>query len=242
VPTLSQFPKNLAFTAFQIGSPAAGGNSAVNWGLVLWHNVTTPAGVSMAPTPSATIVDAVVSSSAMPGMLAPYGLNSAGNGGYIDGAFLAHEPTLPAIALAVASGVPLEQIVVLSIGAGLMPTYMSADTSQWGAQQWMGNDPTANYSGIEPFLLGGNPSPMLSMALNGTTAMLTPQLAQLMLGDRFFCLSPKLSPPLSEADSSTAAQNELLAAANGDPNIPAAIEFVTKYWSNACQPAPIATT
>lgn len=247
VPLVRDFTaQNLVFTSFQVGGPPGGANR--NWGPVLFHNLPVPAGQPLQSPPEANIVDAVVASSAMPGMLGPYfpGVTGRahpaptdGTGGLIDGAFLAHDPTMAAVSLAVSCGVPLEQIAVLSIGAGLMPTYVANDTRYWGAAQWMGEDPKIDYQPVSPFLLGGNPSPLLSMALNGTTTLLAPNLAQLLLGERFYAISPVLDPPLTEANAGTAAQQELLNAANGI-DLEAAAAFVRRYWQNPRQPPRLA--
>jgi len=57
--------------------------------------------------------------------------------GYIDGGLVANNPSLCAIGRAVKSGVPLEEIVVLSIGAGFSPAYIEGERLDWGYKQWI---------------------------------------------------------------------------------------------------------
>jgi hypothetical protein len=250
VPVLGQFPRNLVLTSFQVGSPAQvqPATGPTPWGPLLFHNVDLPWGTPFAPTPETSIVEAVVSSSAIPGMIGAYypgytgtdkSAQAPGVMGQIDGAFFAHDPTLAAIAVAVAAGVPLEQIVVLSIGAGRTQSYLP-DTRGWGAYDWMGTTPPRTGTGnLAPFLLGGGVSPMVSLALNGTSAMLTPNLAKLLLGDRFLCLSPVLDPFPTEAQVDEATQKQLLDAADQEPLLRKAASFVNHYWAKTSGPAPI---
>jgi patatin-like phospholipase/acyl hydrolase len=57
--------------------------------------------------------------------------------GYVDGGLVANNPALCALGRAVKSGVPLEEIVILSIGAGMSPAYVEGERLDWGYKQWM---------------------------------------------------------------------------------------------------------
>lgn len=57
--------------------------------------------------------------------------------GYIDGGIVANNPATCAIGRAVKSGIPLERIVMISIGTGTAPTYVEGDRLDWGYKQWV---------------------------------------------------------------------------------------------------------
>jgi patatin-like phospholipase/acyl hydrolase len=56
--------------------------------------------------------------------------------GFIDGGIVANNPSLCALGRAVKSGVPQDQIVVLSIGTGINATYIEGDRLDWGLKAW----------------------------------------------------------------------------------------------------------
>jgi patatin-like phospholipase/acyl hydrolase len=72
------------------------------------------------------LIDAVVSSGAMPAQMGSWK-------GNIDGALVNHDPSLAAIALAVNEGVDLSDITLIYFGTGLMSNWISSHTSTWGA-------------------------------------------------------------------------------------------------------------
>lgn len=57
--------------------------------------------------------------------------------GYIDGGIVANNPSMCAVGRAVKSGIPLDRIVMLSIGTGATPTYVEGDRLDWGYKQWV---------------------------------------------------------------------------------------------------------
>lgn len=57
--------------------------------------------------------------------------------GYIDGGIVANNPSMCCIGRAVKSGIPLERIVMLSVGTGTAPTYIEGDRLDWGYKQWV---------------------------------------------------------------------------------------------------------
>jgi patatin-like phospholipase/acyl hydrolase len=186
-PTLSVLAANnqcdLLCTAFNVGA------TGTNWTPLLYTNIA----VSGIPfVQDTTIVEAAVSSSAMPGMYGSYNSN-------IDGAFVHHDPTLAAISLAVAKGVPLTDIHAICFGTGFMPNWIASDTSQWGAAQWQSGPTPPNPSDNYPQLLinGGNPpnegpNPILNASLNGTSTNLIPSLCGMLLGSRYAYLNPQI--------------------------------------------------
>src|SRR5437016_6263787 len=131
--TLNAVPQKLLITSFNVGetviknnSPAAG----LPWGPVLFNNFP---GSNNGDT---LLADAVVCSSAMPGMFGGYN-------GFVDGAFVNHDPTLAAIALAVKAGHALTDIVAICFGTGFMANSIgpvingvSKTEPGWGVEQW----------------------------------------------------------------------------------------------------------
>jgi predicted acylesterase/phospholipase RssA len=184
---LSSLQQQVVLTGFNVGAAPAGGNPATPWFAQLFTNVNSP----LVDTAATQIAEAVVASGAMPGMLGSLG-------GYVDGAFVHHDPTLAAIALAVSSGVELGDIVAICIGTGFMANWIGCDTSKWGAQQWLMGDGSAMNS-TPPLLVNqANLSPILNISLNGTSTNLMPWLCQMLLGKRYVYLNPTLESYIPE--------------------------------------------
>jgi predicted acylesterase/phospholipase RssA len=187
-PRLRDLPKKGVFTSFDLGGKV--GETITPWSAQLLHNFPG------STTADFGLFDAVAASGAMPGISPPLPVTIDGRSyNLVDGAFVHHDPTLPAIALAVASGVPLNSISVLDIGTGFMANYVSAaDASQWGSQQWLHG--SGNTDGQLPPLLvntpwdAANEMPIFNLSLSGTSTNLMPMLARLMLGDQFAYLNP----------------------------------------------------
>jgi len=208
-PPISSFTSHLLFTSFNVGHL----NSP--WQPLLFHNFPG------SPTGSTPIVDAVVSSSAMPGM---YGSHK----GNVDGAFINHDPTLSAIAVAVKAGYQLQNISAICFGTGLMPNYIASDTSNWGAQQWMNGDGNpANR--LPSLLINGSQSPILNMCMDGTSTSLTQQLCGMMLGDRFAYVNAPLRQIIAENDNSCEALDALKLAAY-EADLCQAEAVLSNYW------------
>ncbi len=56
--------------------------------------------------------------------------------GYVDGGVAANNPSMCAVAQALDAGVPLDQIVVLSLGCGQTRRYLTEQDRDWGWAQW----------------------------------------------------------------------------------------------------------
>lgn len=202
VKKLSDFEQGVLFTAFFVGAEVVIGQhlqEKIPWGPRLYTNLQTSG------TPDVAIVDAVTQSSAMPGMMGSW-LRC------VDGAFVNHDPTIAAIALAVENGATLDDIAVINIGTGLMPNLISDDTGAWGAAQWMNGGPNGNAGNqTPPFLLNwSTPTPVLDMALSGTSTNLTPLLAGKLLGStRYANINPKLDWYIPEDATSDVDMAEL---------------------------------
>ena len=209
---LSDISQYVLFTSFNVG------DASTPWAPVLFHNLPN------SKNADTLVADAVVSSGVMPGMFGSYN-------GNVDGAFVNHDPTLVAIALAVNSGISLADIVVICFGTGFMQNSLGSATANWGAQQWQQGDPKNPYN-VPPLLVYGTPSPILNISLSGTSTNLIPTLAALMLPGRYANLNPVLDQYIPENDSNFA-DLEYLMRASKAVDITAAVNLVKTYW-----PAP----
>jgi len=168
------------------------------------------------------LIDAVVSSGAMPAQMGSWK-------GNIDGAFVNHDPSLAAIALAVNEGVDLSDITLICFGTGLMSNWISSDTSTWGAQQWQNGD--GNPQDHTPsVLINGTDAPVLNATLNGTSTNLVPDMVEMMLGGRYAYLNPTLDRFIAEDDTNPADLTYLKAQA-AKVNISHASSVARQYWS-----------
>jgi len=221
---LSDFTQRVLFTAFFVGAKVVLGQHLqpkIPWGPRLYTNL------AKSGTPDVSVVDAVTQSSAMPGMMGSW-LDC------VDGAFVNHDPSLAAIALAIENGATLDDIAVINIGTGLMPDWISDDTGKWGAAQWLNGGPNNNAGNQTPsfFLNWKTPTPALDMALCGTSANLTPLLASKLLGSkRYVNLNPQLDWYIPEDSTSDKDIAELEGKAMSLDLEPAKV--VLQNWSDA---------
>lgn len=226
--TVANAGRNVLFVSFNVGGLETQGDGRVvpkPWDTLMFTNMLKTERDKMdgldgnSDTPIAV---AASSSGAMPGQLG----SLEGN---VDGAFFNHDPTVAAIALAVRSGVALENIVAITIGTGLMPDWIATDTHDWGAEQWMkgaGNP----FDNTPPFLMNqSRPSPVLDMCLSGTSAETMPRLARMLLGDRYVNINPTL-PCFIPENSTNAQAIDLLERHGKTVNIDEATALITKYW------------
>ena len=211
--TLNDFKhQSVLFTAFNVQN-----SGTLGWTPLLYNNL------SKSTNRDTKIAEAVTSSSAMPGMLGSWK-------GNVDGAFVNHDPTLAAIALAMNEGVAIEDIVVICIGTGFMPNYLVSDTSSWGAGQWQDGLP-GNPDHISSLLIGGTASPILSISLNGTSSSLMPTLLGMMLPNRYVNINPVLSTFIAENDTNPADLATLVSQGQADsPEIELAKQLLQQYW------------
>jgi predicted acylesterase/phospholipase RssA len=209
---------DLLMTSFNLG------DASTPWQPILFHNFPG------SPNADTLLADAVVSSGAMPGMFGAYQFASYPQGN-VDGAFVNHDPTLAAIALAVNAGVSLEKISVICFGTGFMGSYLGTATGDWGAKQWQTgypNNPDSPYN-LSPLLVNGKPSPIMNISLNGTSTNLIPELAGMLLPGRYAYLNPILDRYIAENDTK-AADLEYLQEACSGVDLSTAEAVLTKYW------------
>lgn len=206
------------------------------WGPVLFNNFQ---GSQNADT---VLGDAVVCSSAMPGMFAGY--NS-----HVDGAFVNHDPTLAAIALAVKAGYHLEDIVVICFGTGFMANSVgpvvnaTKDSPGWGAAQWMQRPPISPDYHLEQLLINQpeGVAPVLNMILNGTSTNLVPMLSGIMLSlgmQRYAYLNPTLDKFIPENEYHLDPLRYLEEQAKNvtsSPEFSTAMTLVNNFWAPSIQ-------
>ncbi|MGJ7608567.1 patatin-like phospholipase family protein [Variovorax sp. LT1R20] len=240
---VSGTPKNVLFVSFNVGRIEAGSDGRVvpkPWDPIMFTDMLgTDADKANGLDGNGNTLVAIAASSsgAMPGQLG----SVEGN---VDGAFFNHDPTLAAICLAVHNGVPLENIVAITIGTGLMPDWLASDTTNWGAKQWMNGDANP-FDNTPPFLMNQTqPSPILDMCLSGTSANMMPRLCKMLLGDRYVNINPRL-PCFIPENSTNKQATDLLQwhGKNGDPeNVEKAIALINKYWPTSSPPIkPVVT-
>jgi patatin-like phospholipase/acyl hydrolase len=214
-------PRQVLFTAFSLTSSG----TSPTWYPQLFNNV--PQVVTLIPqfdNADTLIADAVIASGSMPGMLPSYQ-------GNVDGAFVHHDPTLSAIALALNAGINLSDIAVICFGTGFMPNYIGVDTTTWGSSVWTGLEPlpAGNYA-LPPLLVDLNTvMPILNVSLNGTSSNLMQLLGTMMLGNRYVSLNPLLTQYVPENASSDADLDALIQAAM-TCDLSAAQKLVEEFW------------
>jgi hypothetical protein len=213
--------QNCVFTSFDIGGPDRA------WAPMLLNNFPG------SDTADFGLLDAMAASGAMPGMCSPHDV-IIGDRSYrlVDGAFVHHDPTIPAVALAVSSGVPLDEVSAIDIGTGFMRNFVTADASGWGSLQWTYGSGTKD--GQLPPLLANNANetPILNLTLSGTSTNLMPDLARMLLGDRFAYLNPDFG---SRVISEMAADPESLAFLRDQAmtcDIGPALAVLDEYWAD----------
>jgi hypothetical protein len=201
--------KRVVLASFKVG------DEATPWEPILFNNFPGSS------TGNTLLADAVVSSGAMPGMFGSYQ-------GNVDGAFVHHDPTLAAIALAVNSGVNPTDIVAICFGTGFMANSLGKATSHWGAEQWQIGDPKNPYN-TSPLLINGTSSPILNISLNGTSTNLMPMLNGMLLPKRYAYLNPTLEFFIPENDADPA-DLDYLQAKSLEVDFSPAEKLLASYW------------
>jgi hypothetical protein len=210
-PRLSELDQKVLFTAFNL---TGGPNDT--WTPLLFNNLPKSTNANT------HVIDAVVSSGAMPGMMGSWK-------GNIDGAFVNHDPSLAAIALAVNEGIDLSDITLICFGTGLMSNWISSDTSTWGAVQWQHGDGSPK-DHTPAVLINGTDDPVLNATLNGTSTNLVPDMAKMMLGGRYAYLNPTLDRFIPEDDTNPADLGYLKSQA-ARVDLSQASQVATRFWS-----------
>lgn len=172
---LSDLPKKVAIPTFELKSGEKEGDNN-RWKPQVLNNLkgSTTAHVS--------IIDAALKSSAAPTYFPSYK-------GCVDGGVAANNPSIAALCFAVGSGIPLEEVHLLSIGTGYVPHNIKGDES-WGKLKWVENlfGPMAASS-----------HPILTLFSDAEEEMATLNCSH-FLGKRFCRLNAALNKPIALDD------------------------------------------
>jgi predicted acylesterase/phospholipase RssA len=188
---LSQLPGRVLVTTFQLNSPSTG-----SWAPITISNFSDDPSAITFP------VDAGLSTSAAPTYFPPYLHPTLGY--CVDGGVYANNPGSMAIAAALASGVALADIVMLSVGTGANPESITVipPPTNYGPLLWM-----------LPFSYGSTPAtPIVSMLTDGV-ASADAFICQQILGNNFLRLQVPLTSAVKMDDYQAVPQLNTSAAA-----------------------------
>lgn len=124
---LSELPKRVLVSAFDLDAPLYGNPSIRSWKAKFFHNFPGPDSDG-----ERSVVDVGLFTSAAPTYFPIYQ-------GFIDGGVVACNPSVCALAQALhqpTGGQALEDIVLLSLGTGRNPRYIDSVDGDWGLIQW----------------------------------------------------------------------------------------------------------
>ena len=148
------------------------GNEENAWKPVFYNNMPNSF------TKTSKVVDVAMASSAAPVFFPTYNR-------HVDGGIIATDPSLACIIHAIDSGFRLKNTRLFSIGTGYVYNSIKADTTEWGAIDWIINK--------EPDL------PIISITLEGNSQM-SQLFSQKLLGDNYYRLNPKMEKDVAMDD------------------------------------------
>ncbi|HHP5322702.1 TPA: patatin-like phospholipase family protein, partial [Clostridioides difficile] len=148
------------------------GNEENAWKPVFYNNMPNSF------TKTSKVVDVAMASSAAPVFFPTYNR-------HVDGGIIATDPSLACIIHAIDSGFKLKNTRLFSIGTGYVYNSIKADTTEWGAIDWIINK--------EPDL------PIISITLEGNSQM-SQLFSQKLLGDNYYRLNPKMEKDVAMDD------------------------------------------
>lgn len=164
--TLGELDKKVLITTFDLDNQPENPLKIRTWKPKLFHNFS-----NADPDAQELIVDVALRTSAAPTFFPIYQ-------GYIDGGVVATNPSVNALAQALhpeTGSRKLNDLVLLSIGTGINPRYLSQQDSDWGLAQWA------------PHLVG--------LMLEGGAGLADYQSRQI-LGQRYMRINPVLPVPI----------------------------------------------
>ncbi|NMS88860.1 patatin [Clostridioides difficile] len=148
------------------------GNEENSWKPVFYNNMQSSL------TKTSKVIDVAMASSAAPVFFPTYNR-------HIDGGIIATDPSLACIIHAIDSGLKLKNTRLFSIGTGYVYNSIKADTTEWGAIDWIINK--------EPDL------PIISITLEGNSQM-SQLFSKKLLGDNYYRLNPKMEKDVAMDD------------------------------------------
>jgi len=173
---LEELPKRVLISSFDLDHPAEDEHTPRMWKAKFFHNY---------PGEDCDgrefIVNVALRSSAAPFYFPSYQ-------GFVDGFVVANNPSMCAVSQVLdETDVPLEQIVLLSVGTGLNPRYVADKKGDWGWIKWMIQ--------VHPLSRHWYALPLIYMMWEGGVELANYQCRQL-LGSRFHRLDPLLARPV----------------------------------------------
>jgi hypothetical protein len=176
--------------------------------------------------------EAGMCSGAAPIYFPPYLPTSAPLGYCADGGLFANNPSLAAVSVAIAQGIPLQDIYLLSFDTGTVADAMSASVIDgWGGPlhmgpvQWMWPETKTTTGSYTPKV------PLLSAIMDSTSASIALN-AQSILGANYMRVTVPLTTPVALDDYSDAAYATMDAAIAGylaSPGYAAAAAWIAKH-------------
>jgi uncharacterized protein len=176
--TLDTLNKRVLIPTFDLDNEGKSSDGVRRWSPKFFHNF---------PVPDADgdqgVVDVLMRTTAVPAFFPMYQ-------GYVDGGLVANSPSMCALAQALdeetGKQVP-EDVVLLSIGTGRMPSYLPQQDADWGWKQW------GVQLQVDPQL--GVRLPIIDIVMEGMDGVADYQCRRI-LGDRYHRLQPDLPEPI----------------------------------------------
>lgn len=164
--TLASLSRRVLISSFDLDNEGHGMGGVRAWKMKFFHNYSGPESDG-----DQLIVDVAMRTAVAPAYFPVYQ-------GYIDGGVAASNPSMCALAQALhaqTGGQKLENVVLLSLGTGFNPHYLTVMDADWGLVQWAPH--------------------MLNIMLEASSHMVEYQCNQL-LADRFLRVNPVLPKPI----------------------------------------------
>ncbi len=179
--TLGDLKHKVLISAFDLDSGLTGSQPRA-WKAKFFHNFPGPDSDA-----AFRVVDVAIYTAAAPTYFPTVD-------GYVDGGVVAGNPSVCALAQALhlsTGGQMLEDLVLLSIGTGHNPRFLTAQNADWGLAQWAPH--------------------MISLMMEGSSGLADYQCRQL-LGESYLRLNPRLSVEMDMDDVSKIPELQQLAS------------------------------
>jgi len=167
---LADLPRTVLAVSFRVTASPDG-----SWAPVFFSNFPT------SETKHTPVLDVALACTAVPAYFPSHK-------GHIDGGVVANNPSLAALCAAADPGLggqKIEDVVLLSVGTGRILYRIEADTTSWGAMQWVLHPVPA--------------TPLVTLMVDGVSQCST-IFSRQILGSRFFRLDPVLPEPVGPGD------------------------------------------
>lgn len=205
---LRDLPKKVLISSFDLDNEGNAPDGVRSWKPKFFHNYPGPDSDG-----DELIVDVAMRTSAAPIYFPTYQ-------GYIDGGVVANNPGMCALAQALDERGGEQRpsdIVLLSLGTGRLPNYLTIRDADWGWKQW-----SVHFTGIHTVSL-----PLLEIMLNGSSGVSDYQCRR-VLGARFHRVQPVLPQPI---DLDAVNELDRLAALADEADLQPAISWLAGHFA-----------